>query len=383
MIPLRQSPTDPDFVQNPYPFYDTARGQGDLVFWEDYAMPAAVSHRAVRMLLTDRRLGRTAPAGKGGTPAAHMPNWNRLEANSMLELEPPRHTRLRKLVLKAFTSQRVNALAPRITALSHALIDRFPSGPFDLLDHFARPLPVTVIAELLGVPTERNDDLLRWSGQMVAMYQSGREHGVEATAEQASTDFADWVRAQIAHRRRHPSDDLLSELLAVEGGALSADELISTVILLLNAGHEATVHTFGNGTLAMLTHAAPPSDQTVEEVLRFDPPLHIFTRWVYKDLDCFGTRLPAHSQVACVLAAANRDPARFDAPHVFNPTRPPQTHMAFGAGLHFCVGAPLARLELQLGWQALFARRPDLRLAAAPIYGDTYHFHGLTRLMVA
>ena len=314
----------------------------------------------------------------------------------MLELEPPRHTRLRGLVLRAFTTRRIRALAPEITALAVALADALPEGETDLLPGFAQRLPVIVIARLLGVPEAMADQLLAWSNAMVAMYQARREPAVEAAADQAARDFADFLRGHLAERRRKPGDDLITHLLAAEadGARLSPDELVSTCILLLNAGHEATVHSIGNGVKALLDWAPDPDRlsatlapeaiaDTVEEILRFDPPLHLFTRQVYAEVEIAGHRLRPGDEVACLLAAAGRDPAVCDAPELFRPDRtPPPPHLAFGVGLHFCVGAPLARLELQIALPVLFARRPALRLARPPAYADLYHFHGLERLAV-
>ncbi|MEO0359455.1 MAG: cytochrome P450, partial [Pseudomonadota bacterium] len=277
-----QSVTAQDFVQNPYPAYDRARATGDLVHWDAYDMPAAMSHRAVRLLLTSRALGRTPPPGLAPPRLDHIKTWQQVEDHSMLELEPPTHTRLRKLVLRAFTGKRVAAMGDQISAAAHHLIDQFPETPFDFLNRFARPLPVTVIANLLGVPLDRTDDLLRWSNAMVAMYQSGRDHTVEQTAERASQDLVAYLDDVIAHRRRTPGPDLITELIAAEedGDKLSGAELTSTVILLLNAGHEATVHTLGNAVQILAPLAPTPvTDTLVEELLRFDPPLHIFTRW--------------------------------------------------------------------------------------------------------
>ena len=303
----------------------------------------------------------------------------------MLELEPPRHTRLRRLVLHAFTSRAITGMAPGIEELCHDLIDRFPSGDFDLLDHFARPLPVTVIARLLGVPETDAPELLDWSNAMVGMYQAGRTRADEEAAEAATVAFSDYLEEVIRHRRTHPSDDLISTLIAAEeeGERLSGAELITTCILLLNAGHEATVHTLGNGVKALIAAGQPAiTDRTVEEVLRHDPPLHIFTRYVYEDMEFFGRDLKRGQQVACLLAAANRDPAIWDDPAVFRPDRAIQKVTSFGAGIHFCVGAPLARLELEIGFRTLFDRCPDLSLAETPRYADIYHFHGLERLLV-
>lgn len=386
---LSQSPTDTDFNQNPYPFYDRARPLGPLFWWDDYGMPAAAGFEAVNTLLRDRRFGREAPFPPPVPP--HLAPFYAVEAHSMLELEPPRHTRLRGLVLRAFTSRRIAALAPEIEALSHALIDAFPPEPFDLLSGFAQKLPVIIIARLLGVPESMAPDLLRWSNAMVAMYQAGRSRAVEQAASAAAQDFTAFLRGYIDSRRAAPADDLITHLIAAEeaGEKLSTDALITTCILLLNAGHEATVHSIGNGVKALLeqgggAQALTPAtvENTVEEILRFDPPLHMFTRYATADLTVMGHDFKRGDQVALLLGAANRDPAMFENAGRFIPSRPAQANASFGAGLHFCVGAPLARLELQIALPALFARCPDLRLAAPPRYSDSYHFHGLERLMV-
>ena len=388
---IRQSPTDPAFVQDPYPFYAEARARGDLVFWEDYGMPAATSFAAVNALLRDRRFGREIPPEMAPEIPARLAPFHEVEAHSMLDLEPPRHTRLRGLVLRAFTSARIAALGPDIDALADRLVAGFPAGPFDLLDAFARPLPVTVIARLLGVPETKAPDLLAWSNAMVGMYQAGRTRATEDAAVAATCAFRDWLGEVFAARRADPRDDLLSQLLAAEadGDRLTADELVSTVILLLNAGHEATVHTIGNGVKTLLETGtlAVCRDSgvlpgLVEEILRFDPPLHLFTRTAYAELELFGHRFRRGDEVALLLGAANRDPAAFDSPDRFDPHRPAAPNASFGAGIHFCVGAPLARLELARALPRLAAACPDLALAETPRYTDIYHFHGLERLAV-
>jgi cytochrome P450 len=382
-----QSPTDPDFVQNPYPFYDRARRGGDLFWWDDYALPCATSHPAVTALLKDRRLGREAPPEHAPAVVPHTAPFYAVEAHSMLELEPPRHTRLRSLVLRAFTSRRIAGLAPEIEGLCHTLIDRFPAAPFDLLEYYARIVPVIIIARLLGVPESRADDLLAWSNAMVGMYQARRTRADEEAASRAATDFTAFLTDYITQKRKQPADDLITTLIAAEedGQRLSEAELITTCILLLNAGHEATVHTLGNGVKTLLETGysqSPVTGELVEEIIRFDPPLHMFTRWIYEDCTLFGHDFRRGDRVACLLAAANRDPAAYPDPARFDPARDGPANTAFGAGIHFCVGAPLARLELRIALHTLFARHPHLRLAAPPAYADVYHFHGLQSLMV-
>jgi cytochrome P450 len=391
MQALAQSPRDPAFVQDPYPFYDRARDLGPLFLWEDYGFPCAAGHDAVGALLRDRRFGRELPADLRPVRPGHLADFYAIDDLSMLDREPPAHTRLRALVLRAFTSRRIAGLGPDIATLSHALLDRVEATEFDLLPAFAERLPVVVIARLLGVPEEMADQLLAWSHAMVAMYQARRDRAVEDAANAAARDFAVCLRAHVDLRRARPADDLITQLIAAEadGDRLSTEELIATCVLLLNAGHEATVHAIGNGVAAILATGHDPSGlfgdanttaTTVEEVLRFDPPLHLFTRFALEDVEVLGHRFRRGETVGCLLGAANRDPTRFRHPGRFDPARSGPPHLSFGAGIHFCVGAPLARLELAVALLILFARLPGLRLAAPPVFADRYHFRGLTAL---
>jgi cytochrome P450 len=231
--------------------------------------------------------------------------------------------------------------------------------------------------------------LLDWSHAMVAMYQARRDRDVEERANAAAREFAAFLRGHVEARRTRPGDDLITELIAAEadGERLSTDELIATCVLLLNAGHEATVHAIGNGVRAILASGLEPgrlfgeaTAATVEEVLRFDPPLHLFTRFALEDVEVLGHRFRRGETVGCLLAAANRDPARFPEPGRFDPGRAPAPHLAFGAGIHFCVGAPLARLEPAEALPVLFARLSGLDFAEPPVFADRYHFRGLTAL---
>ncbi len=310
----------------------------------------------------------------------------------MLEAEPPRHTRLRKLVMRAFTSREIKGLSDGLEALCHGLIDQFPDQPFDLLNAYCTQVPVIAICRLLGVPEDRAPDLLDWSHKMVAMYQASRTIETEYAAAKAADEFTTFLRGYIEQRRSDPQDDLITRLIAAEeeGDTLSTDELIGTCILLLNAGHEATVHALGNGIRILLQQGwsadwfAPDSiDALVEEILRYDPPLHMFTRYAYEEVDLFGHSFKRGDQVALLLGAANRDPDVCEDPERFDPTRRPKVNTSFGAGLHFCVGAPLARLEMQIALPILFDRCPALKLAEPPTFSNTYHFHGLTRLQVS
>jgi unspecific monooxygenase len=395
---VRLSPHEPAFVQDPYEAYAFLHAQAPTFFWEDYGFWCMGGFDDVNRVLRDRRLGRQRPPGAADDQGncgdrAHLADFDALDATSMIELEPPVHTRLRTLVNRAFVSRQVERLRPRIEQLAHALVDAFEeAGETDLLPAFATPIPITVIAEMLGVPVGMGPRLLEWSHRMVAMYMHGRTRDTEESANAAARDFSAFLRGYVAERRRQPADDLLSLLIAAQEGGqkLSEDELVSSTILLLNAGHEATVHQTGNAVRAILMQGGDPrrflaspeaTAAAVEECLRFDAPLHMFTRYAYETVDLGGGAvIRPGEQVGLLLGMANRDPAAFDRPDAFDPARGDQKNVSFGAGIHFCIGAPLARLELQAALRVLFERLPGLRLAGQPRYRDTYHFHGLERL---
>ena len=395
---VRLEPTDQEFVQDPYRTYRAIREAAPRFFWEEYGFWCFAGHDDVMGLLRDRRFGRDvlhiASRQDLGwpEPEPHTAPFYGVEAHSMLEREPPTHTRLRTLVNRAFVSRQVEGLRPRIAALSNQLIDAFEGdGDVELIEAFATPIPILLIAELIGVPAEMAPQLLDWSHRMVAMYQYRRTRSDEIAAAAASEAFVSFLRTYVAERRTKPADDLISHLIAAEstGDRLSEDELVSTCILLLNAGHEATVHAIGNGVKALLQSGLEPADlfaseertaDTVEELLRFDAPLHLFTRYALEPLDLGDIPLRLGGQVGLLLGAANRDPLRFSEPDRFWPERPKFAHASFGAGIHFCLGAPLARLELAAAMPILFARLPGLRLAGTPGYRDSYHFHGLEAL---
>lgn len=354
-------------------------------------MPAVFSYSEIDKLFKNKSLGReTIKIENLKIPKRLQPFYD-IEAHSMLELEPPRHTQLRKMVLHAFTSRRIAALGPEIENLCHTLIDNFPNDPFDILSTYATQVPVIVIARLLGVPESMAPDLLRWSNDMVMMYQARRTPELEDQAVKSSIEFSSFMAAYIEERRNNPEDDLISHLIAAEedGERLTRDEVITTCILLLNAGHEATVHTLGNGIKTLIEHGARPawftSDAiagTVEEVLRFDPPLHMFTRYVYNNVTVGAHTLSRGDQVSLVIGASGRDPSRWNNPNSFDPTRTVQKNHAFGAGIHFCLGASLARMEMKIALKALFERHANLRITTVPKYANVYHFRGLEALWV-
>ena len=395
-----QNPRDPGFFNDPYPAYREMRSGGELFFWEDYGFWCCAAHKQVCALLRDKRFGRqilhVATREALGWPERppHLAPFDAIERHSLLELEPPEHTRLRALVNRAFVSRHVERLAPSIAALANGLVDGFEQErAADFIEAFATPIPVRVIAELIGAPADDSALLLDWSHKMVAMYQFEPTRADEDAAAEASLEFSAYVRHLIAERRRRPRDDLISQLIAAETNErrLSEDELVTTVVLLLNAGHEATVHAIGNSVKIILEHGpvarfAGAGERElavmIDELLRFDPPLHLFTRYALEDLQIDGVAIRKGERIGLLLGAANRDPSVFAEPDRLDFARTPNPHIAFGAGIHFCVGAPLARLELNIALPILCRRLPALAFAEAPRYRDAYHFHGLEALRV-
>ncbi|MDW6021451.1 cytochrome P450 [Mesorhizobium sp. BAC0120] len=394
-------PRDRAFYQNPYPFYSELHATAPVFFWENYGHWCFAGFKEVNALLRDKRFGRQilhlATREQLGLPEPkpHVAAFDQTEKYSLLNLEPPAHTRLRTLVNRAFVSRQVEQLRPRIERLANELIDGFEAdGQVELIKAYAAPIPAIVIAEMIGLPAEMAMQLVNWSNRMVTMYMFGVTHQTELDANQASAEFMDYLNGVIAERRSQPKDDLLTHMITteVDGQRLDDEEIMSTAILLLNAGHEATVHTTGNAVKSILESGIEPTrlfagDQqtaaTVEECLRYDAPLHMFTRYALADVELEGgVRFKFGETIGLMLGAANRDPLRFTNSNSFDPFRSDGGNVSFGAGIHFCIGAPLARIELQVALKVLFQRLPALRLAAAPQYRDAYHFHGLERLDV-
>lgn len=403
---VRLNPRDPHFYNNPYPYYEALRQSAPAFYWEDFDLWCYVNHEDVNALFRDRRLGRQITHLKtreelGWPPIREdLQTFYRYDDLSMIQQEPPNHTRLRGLVQKAFMARQIEGMRPRIRQLCNQLLDEVQgAGEFDLLARYATPVPVIVIAEMLGVPAEMSPSLLQWSHAMVAMYELGRSSDQEKRAVQATLDFSDYIRSLVKERRIQPKNDLITLLIEAEeqGEKLTEDELVSSVMQLLNAGHEATVNVVGNGVFALMQQRdqwdALVSDpnpalarSTVEELLRFDTPLHLFSRFVLEDGFTYkGKTYAFGQQVALLLGAADRDPKRFVNADQLNIRRPVEDnpHVSFGGGIHFCVGAPLARIELQESISALAQRMPNLQLVAQPEYRNAYHFHGLKELKVA
>lgn len=393
-------PTELAFVANPYPVYAALRHLGPIHYHPEANLWLVTRHADVTALLRDKRFGRTylhlashADMGRPDEPSDHAPFWHVIR-NGMLDREPPDHTRLRNLVSKAFTPRTIEKLRPRIHEIVDKLVDHAAElREFDFLAILAEPLPVTVIAELLGIP-ERDRHLLRpWSADICGMYEL---HPSEATAHNAVAaciSFGDYLRDLSRERRAHPQDDLISALAQVvdSGDRLTEDELIGTCVLLLNAGHEASVNAAGNGLWALFRHpdelARLIADLSlvpcaVDEMLRFDTPLQLFERWVLEDVDICGVHIPKGAELGLLFGSANRDPAVFTNPDHFDVARDPNPHVTFGAGIHFCLGAALARLEAQILFETTLRRFPTLQLVSEPQWKPGYIIRGLEALHV-
>lgn len=397
----RFNPGDPAFLADPYPVLNALReaapgfrnpitGQWTITRFSD-----------VQETLRDRRLGRAythrythEQFGK----AAPDPRWesfHRHEAWSLLCLEPPDHTRIRRLVAKVFTPRSVAALRPQIERFASELLDLCQEkGTFELLRDFAMPYSVAVICSMLGVPRADTRLLLDWSHAIVKMYELTTTDDVRAAANTAAAEYIAYTRALIAEKRRAPDGLLVSELCRVEdeGDVLTEDEIVSTTMVLLEAGHEATVNTLGNGTRALMLHpdewrrvvsGEVEARPAVEEMLRWDSPLQLFERWVLDEgVEIAGHALAVGEEVAMLFGAAERDPRRFADPDRFDIGRGDAGHIGFGGGIHFCVGAPLARLELEVALAGLASRFPGLSLVAEPEYQPNFVLRGLEGLHV-
>ncbi len=364
-------------VADPYPYFAAERARHPVA-WSEGAPGGtgrflAFGHAAVSAVQRDRRLGRLWTDRQ---PEDRLEPFNLLHRNQMMENEPPEHTRLRRPVARAFARGHVERLRPRVREIAAALLAEVDGAGFDAVADYAEPLPVLVICELLGVPASHAHDLRDWSQAIVRMYEVEPSSQVEAAAVAAAADFAGLVRELAAERRTAPRDDLISDLVATE---LSGDEVVAAVVLLLNAGHEASVNAFGNGLAAMLDRGLRPgadAARCVEEMLRFDSPLQLFERTATEDVEVAGVVVREGQRIASLLGSANRDPAVFARPDDFVVDRDPNPHLAFGVGVHFCLGAPLARMELVESVTALWAAYPDLRLVGDPESRGTFVLRG-------
>ena len=387
--------TDPAVVADPYPSFARARAAAPVQWHEGLQLWLAFTHAECNAVLRDRRLGRI---WRDKEPAERFDSFNLIHRNALLEMEPPSHTRLRRLVSAAFARGHVERLRPWVNGLAGRLVDRLAeesagAAPVDLLTGMAEQLPVDVIAELLGVPQADRPLLRPWSNAIVKMYEYERTRQREEAAERAAEEFVAYLRALVADRRHNLGDDLVSHLITERdsGDKLTEDELVTTCILLLNAGHEATVNVTANGMLALLRHpdqmARLRSDPgllptAIEEFLRYDSPLQLFERTATEDVEIAGSTVRKGQKIAALLGAANHDPAVFADPERFDVGRTDNPHITFGAGVHFCIGAPLARVELQASFGALLSRTSAIEPGGEPVRRPEFVIRGLQRLPI-
>ena len=389
--------SDPAFVENPYPALKELRQAGKPVWHEVTGMFLAARYNDANAVLRTKTLGRIF------TPKEPESQWNEfnwLHSDSLLDSEPPKHTRLRSLVGKAFSRSRIEGLRPEVERIANLLLDEAEnklakSGKFDLIADYAEPLPVKVIAALLGFPDEDEHLLRPWSQSIVKMYEVNPSLEAQSEAQQAAHEFAEYVRDLMNKRKAEPGEDLISELATVEeaGEKLNAQELIATCVLLLNAGHEASVNGFGNGMVAtferpeqlelLRKNPRDVADSAIEEFLRFDAPLHLFERTATSDTEIGGVMVKTGQKIASLLGSANRDETVFDRADELDLTREQNPHIGFGAGIHFCLGAPLSRIEMSASLPLLFERFPDLSLAEEPKRRPTFVLRGYETVFVA
>jgi cytochrome P450 len=400
---LSFDPTDTGFLADPYPTLATLREEAPVFYEESLGRWFVTRHADVRACLRDRRLGRNfrhvgteEEFGAEPLDPRRQAFWD-TERWSLLWLEPPEHTRIRKLVAAAFTPRSVESLRGPADELAWELLEPWlDRGRMELLRDYAQPYSIAVICRMLGVPTDRGSDLLDWSHAMVKMYEFDTTEEQAEAATQAAADFRDYVLELIEERRHEPREDMVSALVEarVDGSQLSDPEIVSTIIVLLNAGHEATVNTLGNGMRALGHHAEEwqrlvegevPSAAAIEELIRWDPPLQLFERWVLDDgVEIAGQAVPRGEKLSLLFGSANRDPRVFADPDRFDVGRENAAeHIGFGGGIHVCIGAPLARIELEASLRALVERAPGLELVEEPRRNPAFVIWGLEGLEVS
>jgi cytochrome P450 len=383
--------TSAEVVADPYPHFAAERRRHRVAWHEGSSRWFTFDHASASAVLRDRRLGRI---WQDKEPADRFEPFNLLHRNQMMENEPPDHTRLRRLVAGAFARGHVERLRPRVRELAGQLLSGLDRDDFDVIGEYAEPLPVLVIAELLGVPAELTPALRDWSQAIVKMYEVEPTPERQDAAIEAAGQFASTIRDIARERAESPQADLISDLVAARvstGSAsatarLSEDEVVASAVLLLNAGHEASVNVFGNGLVSMLERGLTPRpDQLplcVEEMLRFDSALQLFERTATEDVELGDVTIERGQKVAALLGAANRDPSVFADADTFLVDRDPNPHLAFGAGVHFCLGAPLARMELVESLTHLWSELPELHLVSEPLPRGTFVLRGYTSVRV-
>ena len=384
---------DPDFVRNPYPVLEELRSHGKPLWHEEMKLWLAATHADASAVLRSKTLGR---AFSPQEPSELWETFNWLHADSIMENEGTKHTRLRTLVSKAFNRGQIEKLAPRIEAIVEELLNVCAEKKeFDFLADFAEPLPVRVIAELLGVSPSDTEYLRPWSQAIVKMYEFDVTEEEERAAEKAGREFAEMIAKMVEDRKKNLTNDLVSQLVHVEEARvkLTLRELIATCVLLLNAGHEASVNAFGNGFVAAIedsrardllsTHARTITPTAVEEFFRFDAPLQLFERTAIENTDFNGVVIEKGMKIAALLGSANRDELVFENPNEMNLERKPNNHISFGGGIHFCLGAPLARLELGISLPALFERFSNIEILTEPRRRENFVLRGFSAIFCA
>ena len=383
-------PVSSKFAQDPYPFYQRLRERDPVhrsrLFngWvlSKFSDVDAVLRDHSRFSNDDRSLGETAPDARGD------------DVHSMLYLDPPDHTRLRSLVTKAFSARSIESLQSRIEQIVDQLLDQAESkGRFDIIEALAYPLPVIVIAEMLGVPPEDRDRFKRWSDDVARILEPRSSREEVQSAMDSRTALMEYFDGIVEEHRKEPKDDLVSALIVAqeEGDKLSHEEILVTLLLLLVAGNETTRNLIGNGMLALLRHPdelaqlrANPDllEPAVEELLRFDSPVQIDSRAALEDLELHGKPIRKGQRVICLVGSANRDIDVFDQSDRLDFGRENQSHISFGRGIHHCLGASLARLEAQVAFRNLLQRFPQILLAQKPRYRRRVALRGLESLVV-
>lgn len=394
---------DPDFQANPYPAYARLRAETPVFFDDTWGLTFVTRHEDVLATLKDRtRFGRdfrhrlavedVDPDLYGRIYPSQWPTWTEFVRESFIDLEPPRHTRLRRLVSKAFTQRSSEVFRPQLEDAADRIVDyALDVGSIEAISEFATPIPVAMIAELMGVHPEDHPRLLEWSHAIVKVFDERVTVEEGDAAEAAIKDFVSYLRTVVRERRSHLGDDLISAMISVEesGATLTEDEIVATSILTLNAGHEATVHAIGNALLALARNPAAfarlhagdvPISSAVDELLRYDSPLQMFERWVLDDVAIGGEYISRGSKVGLLFGSANHDESVFENPDRLSLGRSPNPHVSFGAGVHLCVGAPLARVELEAAIGRFAGRVKTLEVESVSDRIESLVFRGVGRL---
>ena len=388
---------NPTFVADPYEQLKALREIGKPVWHEGMQIFLAARHSDANDVFRNKSLGRIFT---DKSPEFEWETFNWLHSDSILDSEPPKHTRLRSLVAKAFNRNKIEGMRPAVERITQQLLDAIDEKvklgeTFDLIADYAEPLPVKIIADLLGFP-ESEEHLLRpWSQSIVKMYEVNPSEQYQVEAKKAASEFAEYVRSLAEHRKTNPGQDLITDLAMVEenGEKLNSHELVATCVLLLNAGHEASVNAFGNGMVAALErpdqaellrkNSRTITETALEEFMRFDAPLHLFERTATVDTELGGVKIEKGQKIAALIGSANRDASVFEMADEMDLTCDPNPHIGFGAGIHFCLGAPLARLEMSVSLPALWEKYPNMQLAGAPVRRPTFVLRGYESVSIS